>query len=95
LPVSNRFEIGFSIGKLSPLRGQEPEFGYKVTYFLWYSQYYNHRIFTDLAIFQNPAVSMVLANRCQVSSRIYIRATARAYYNHRKIHHLNLIASRR
>lgn len=34
LPVSNRFEKGYSIGKLPPLREQEPEFGYKVTNFI-------------------------------------------------------------
>lgn len=31
--VSNRFEKGFSIGGLPPLREQEPEFDYKVTKF--------------------------------------------------------------
>lgn len=34
LPVSNCFEKGFSIGRLTPLREQEPEFDCKVTKFL-------------------------------------------------------------
>ena len=32
------------------------------------------------------------ASRCQASFQFYIRATARGFYNLRKIHHLSLIA---